>query len=65
MVSRSSCGFNMASENVRELCRAHVYCDLKQHIAVVQKRDNIASRKPGVKYAPPASQVGWAQSRCR
>ena len=30
-----------------KLCGAHVYCDLKQHNAVVQTRNNIASRKTG------------------
>ena len=37
----------MASTKVRKLCGAHFHCDLNQQKAVVQTRNNIASRKRG------------------
>ena len=40
--------FSMASKNVRKLCGARFYCNLKQRNAVVQSRNSIASRNTGV-----------------
>ena len=34
---QKNCVCNMASQNVRKLCGAHSYCNLKQQNAVVQK----------------------------
>ena len=42
--------FSMASKNVRKLCGAHVYCNLKQQNAVVQKNNNVAARKTGGRF---------------